>query len=158
MARQSAGYTVTAQAESPRLRIDKDELHFSLRSSRDGHVYVLLYGPDGVLSQIYPNAKARNNRIKANQPLKLPQANWPLKASDPAGMEHFLVVVSAEPRTWAPLATGKDSYYGFLLLPVSAPGATTAPGLHWLLGAPDCGRSDCSAEYGAARFSVEAVK
>ena len=73
-------------------------------------------------------------------------------------MEHFLVVVTAEPRTLMPLATGKDSDYGFLQLPTAVPTALSASGLAWLLGLSDCGHADCSTDYGAARFSVEAVK
>ncbi len=158
LAGQSAGFNVSAEAASTRLRIDRDELHFRVTSARDGHVFVLLYGPDGTLSQIFPNSKSKGHRIQANQPLNLPQANWPLKASDPAGMEQFLVVVTAEPRTLAPLATGKDSDYGFLQLPTAAPAVPGAPGLPWLLGQPDCGHAACSTDYGAARFSVAAVK
>ena len=157
VAQHSGGFEVQAQSERAQLRIDRDDLRFSITTSRGGHLYVLLAGPDGSLVQLYPNDKARDNRVAPGQTLKLPQASWPLKASDPAGMEHFLVLVTAEPRTFAPWSTEKDPSYGFLSLP-SRPPAGAAAGSAWLLGQPDCGRAACSGEYGAAVFSIEAVK
>jgi hypothetical protein len=73
-------------------------------------------------------------------------------------MEHFLVTVSAEPRSLAAVSTGKEPTYGFLNLPSQAPGSATAGPLSWLLGKADCGLAVCKNEYGAATFSVEAVK
>jgi hypothetical protein len=151
------GFTVTAQAEQAQLRIDRDDLRFSVRASREGYVYVLLAGPDGTLVQLFPNDRATNNRVAANQTLKLPQASWPLKAAEPAGAEHFLVLVSAEARQFTPWATDKDPSYGFLSLPPGGP-AGVAASPSWLLGLPNCGHPNCAAEYGAAVFSVEAVK
>lgn len=156
VAGRAPGFEVQAQAERSQLRIDRDDLRFSVSSARDGYLYVLLAGPDGSLIQLYPNDNARNNRIGAGQTLKLPQASWPLKAGEPVGMEHFLVLVTAEPRSFAPLSTGKDSVYGFLELPGQAPAAAGAPS--WLLGQPDCGRPACAGDFGAAVFSVEVVR
>lgn len=159
VARHSEGFDVQAQAESTRLRIDRDDLRFSVSASREGYVYVLLAGPDGSLVQLYPNGRAKNNHIGANETMRLPGANWPLKASDPPGPEHFFVLVTAEPRSFAPWATDKDASYGFLTLPAQGPAGAAAPGAaSWLLGQPDCGHANCAAEYGAAVFSVEAVK
>ncbi|MBL8276488.1 MAG: protein kinase [Pelomonas sp.] len=154
VARQTAGFAVQAQAERTQLRIDRDELRFSVTSAREGYLYVLLAGPDGSLLQLYPNDRARTNRIGANTPVRLPGANWPLKASDPPGAEHFLVLVTPEPRTYAPWATEKESTYGFLTLPAQPPAGQP----QWLLGQPDCGHADCAAGYGAAVFTVEAVR
>ena len=91
------------------LRIDRDELRFSITSARDGYVQVLLAGPDGSLLQIFPNDRARNNHIGAGATLRLPGAAWPLKASDPPGLEHFLVLVTAEPRSYGAWATGSKT-------------------------------------------------
>ncbi|MDR7333826.1 serine/threonine-protein kinase [Roseateles asaccharophilus] len=160
--RHSAGFDVLAQAERTQLRIDRDELRFSVTSSRDGHLYVLLAGPDGSLMQLYPNDKAGgkgNNRVTAGQAVKLPQDSWPLKAGEPAGLHHFLVLVTAEPRSFTPWSTGKDSAYGFLSLPSQAPATGADPRApSWLLGLPDCGRPTCAGEFGAAVFGVEAVR
>jgi len=159
VAHHSLGFDVQAQPELAQTRIDRDELRFSVTTSRDGYLYVLMAGPDGSLAQIYPNDKARNNRVSAHQTVKLPGASWPLKASEPAGLEDFLVLVTAEPRSFAPWSTEKDPAYGFLMLPAKGPATGAAPGApSWLLGQPGCGRSNCAAEFGAAVFSVEAVK
>ncbi|MGQ3096321.1 MAG: DUF4384 domain-containing protein, partial [Roseateles sp.] len=159
VARHSEGFDVQAMAERTRLRIDQDDLRFSVSASRDGYVYVLLAGPDGSLVQLYPNDRAKNNHIRAGETLRLPGASWPLKASDPPGLEHFFVLVTAEPRSFAPWATDKDPSYGFLTLPAEGPATGVASGAsHWLLGQPACGHANCAAEYGAAVFSVEAVK
>jgi hypothetical protein len=159
VAHHSLGFDVQAQPERAQTRIDRDELRFSITTSRDGYLYVLMAGPDGSLAQIYPNDKARNNRVSAHQTVKLPGASWPLKASEPAGLEDFLVLVTAEPRSFAPWSTEKDPAYGFLMLPAKGPATGAAPGApSWLLGQPDCGRSNCAAEFGAAVFSVEAVR
>ncbi len=156
VARHSEGFDVNAQAEKAKLRIDRDDLRFSVSASREGYVYVLLAGPDGSLVQLYPNDKAKNNHIGAGETMRLPGASWPLKASDPPGPEHFFVLVTAEPRTFAPWSTEKDSGYGFLTLPAQGPAGAAIPS--WLLGRPDCGHANCAADYGAAVFSVEAVK
>jgi hypothetical protein len=157
VARHSDGFDVNAQAEKATLRIDRDDLRFSVSATREGYVYVLLAGPDGSLVQLYPNDKARNNHIGAGETMRLPGASWPLKASDPPGPEHFFVLVTAEPRSFASWSTEKDSSYGFLTLPAQGPaGAPASPS--WLLGKPDCGHANCAADYGAAVFSVEAVK
>lgn len=157
VARHSEGFDVHAEAEKATLRIDRDELRFSLSASREGYVYVLLAGPDGSLVQLYPNDRAKNNHIGPGETMRLPGANWPLKASDPPGPEHFFVLVTAEPRSFAPLAMDKDKDYGFLTLPAQGP-AGAASSLEWLLGQADCGHADCKSDYGAAVFSVQAVK
>jgi hypothetical protein len=149
LAQQSANFSVSAHAERSRLRIDQDDLRFTINASRDGHVAVLLYGPDGSLTQIFPNARQKDDRIRADQPLQLPSAAWPLKAADPPGLEHFLVIVSESPRRYEALSTEAD--YGFKSL------ATAGSG-DWLLGQPDCGRPDCPTAWGAAVFTVDAYK
>ncbi len=157
VARHSEGFDVQAQADKTQLRIDRDDLRFSVSASREGYVYVLLAGPDGSLVQLSPNDKARNNHIGAGETMRLPGASWPLKASDPPGPEHFFVLVAAEPRSFAPWSSEKDPSYGFLSLPAQGPTGVPASPI-WLLGKPDCGHPNCAAEYGAAVFSVEAVK
>jgi len=157
VARHSEGFDVQAQAEKTRLRIDRDDLRFSVSASREGYVYVLLAGPDGSLVQLYPNDRAKNNHIGAGETMRLPSSSWPLKAADPPGPEHFFVLVAAEPRSFAPWSTDKDPSYGFLTLPAQGPaGVPASPS--WLLGKPDCGHANCADDYGAAVFSVEAVK
>ena len=72
---QSAGWDVTGTAVKPVLRIGRDALGFDIRSSRDGYAHVLLLGPDGALTLLFPNDAARDHRVRAGQTLRLPQAN-----------------------------------------------------------------------------------
>jgi serine/threonine protein kinase len=163
IAGQTPGYTVTAAAAKPQLRIGRDKLSFSVKSARDGHVNVLLEGPDGALMQLFPNTQSSDNRIKAGQTLTLPQASWMLDTAEPAGPEHFLVVVSQHPRDFSELSNKREFY--FLTLPTGD--AATALAGQWkratpmLLGAPAakaaCEGAACD-EYGAARFTVDVVK
>jgi hypothetical protein len=159
LSHHSPGFEVQAQAERAQLRVDRDDLRFSVTPSRDGYLYVLMAGPDGSLTQIFPNDRARNNRVSAQQPVKLPQASWPLKAAEPLGVEDFLVLVTAEPRSFTPWATEKDPAYGFLSLPPKGPASGAPPGApSWLVGQPSCGKPSCSSDFGAAVFSVEVVR
>ncbi|MEY8878485.1 MAG: DUF4384 domain-containing protein, partial [Leptothrix sp. (in: b-proteobacteria)] len=160
MAGQSAAFGVTAQAASQRLRIGRDALSFTVSAARDGYVQVLLFGPDGSLMLLFPNAQASDNRIKAGQTLKLPQASWPLETAEPTGPERFLVIVSAEPRDYSELSQQRE--YSFLKLPTQQRGAELAA--RWTRSTPlllgslkSCIEADCDA-YGAAQFSVEVVR
>jgi hypothetical protein len=159
VASHTAGFDVQATSDKATLKIDRDRLAFSVSSSRDGFVYVLLHGPDGSLMLLYPNRKVRDNRIKAGQTLKLPQSSWPLVTGEPPGPERFLTIVTADKRDHQTLATSTESFYGFLMLPAAAPpGTAGADDASWLLGRPNCGRADCSADYGAAGFTIDVVR
>ena len=160
MSAQTAGYTVTATPARPQLRIGRDKLAFEVSSSRDGYVQVLLLGPDQSLVLLYPNSAATAHAIKAGQRLVLPQANWPLLASEPTGPEHFLVVVSSSPRDYSALVQGNE--YIFKKLPTGAAAAEIAArhsgAMPLLLGAPG---KKCSADcdvFGAALFSLEVTR
>ena len=153
---QVGDFKVTATAAQKTLRIGRDKLAFNVTSSRDGYVQVLLLGPDGSLLLLFPNAQSSDNRIKAGQTLKLPQANWPLDTAEPAGPEEFLVIVSAQPRDYSDLS--KDRDYIFLKLPTGERGADLATS--WTRSTPllmgglkACPTADCEA-YGAAGFTV----
>jgi serine/threonine protein kinase len=153
---QLADFKVQAAAAQKTLRIGRDKLSFNVSSARDGFVQVLVLGPDGSLLLLFPNAQSSDNRIKAGQTLKLPQANWLLDTSEPAGSEEFLVVVSAQPRDYSELS--KQREYIFLKLPTGQQGAELAN--RWTRSTPlllgslkNCPTADCEA-YGAASFSV----
>jgi serine/threonine protein kinase len=161
LAGQTPGFGVQAQAAKSQLRIGKDNLGFSISSTRAGYVQVLVLGPDGSLLQLFPNSQAKPLRIQPGQTLKLPQANWPLETVEPAGPEHFLVVVSEQPRDYAVLSTERE--YLFVKLPTGERadallGQWTLPTPMLLGTAPKgCQGADCEA-YGAAKFTVEVVR
>ena len=155
------GFDVTAVVKQPKLRIGKDRLQFTVQSSRDGYVNLYVLDPDGALMVLFPNGQSRDNHIKAGQTLTLPQASWALETADPAGPEHFAVVVSAQQRDFAAAGATKEDPY--LRLPAGP--AADALLSKWtrptpmLLGAPPatCKGTDCDA-FGAARFDVEVVR
>lgn len=91
------------------LVIGKDALEFSVQSDRAGYVYAALAGSDGkALYMLFPNDLDQNNRIEAGQTLKLPQGNWRIKSSGPAGTNHLLVMVADAPRDLTALGGRKS--------------------------------------------------
>jgi hypothetical protein len=161
LAAQSTDFAVEATPAKDKLAIGRDRLSFTVKSARDGYVQVMVLGPDGSLTLLWPNTQSKNNRIKAGQTLTLPQASWTLETSEPIGPEQFLVVVSQHPRDFSVLSTERDDY--FLKLPTGE--RATSMMAQWsrttpmLLGGPaaECKGEGCDA-YGAARFSVEVVR
>lgn len=156
---QAPGFDVKAGPFKPSLRMDRDRLSFSVTSAREGHVYVLDHSPDGALTLLFPNSQDTQNRIRAGQTLTLPRASWPLQPSGPEGAEHLLVVVSAVPRDFSRLETGREAY--FAKLPsgdaaAAAARAHTGPGSAFI-GRADCGTPGCDA-YGAAHFTVQITR
>jgi hypothetical protein len=157
---QTPGFVVNATPMKSQLIIGRDNLAFDVTSSRDGHVHVLVRGPDGSLTLLLPNDKAKDTRIKAGERLRLPGPSWPLVASDPAGSEQFLVFVSTSPRSHAAFGGGPEYIFTRLLTDERA-GALAS---RWssatppLLGAAEgCIGATCDA-YGAAMFTIEVLR
>ena len=161
VAAQTPGFGVEAAPTKPQFRIGKDRLAFTVKSAREGHVYVLLQSTEGEFMQLFPNKMARNNRIKAGQTLNLPQSTWPMDVAGPAGTDHFLVIVSAQPRNFEAAGLKNDGGFGMYPKPDAALEIAkrhTGPGSAFA-GAVQCqGGPGCEDEYGAARFSSEEVQ
>ncbi|MGH6647492.1 serine/threonine protein kinase [Aquabacterium sp.] len=157
---QTPGFGVEAASVKPQFRIGKDRLGFTVKSAREGHVYVLLQSTEGEFMQLFPNKMARNNRIKAGQTLNLPQATWPMDVAGPAGTDHFLVIVSAQPRNFDAAGLKNDGGFGMYPKPDAALDIAkrhTGPGSAFA-GTVQCqGGPGCDDEYGAAKFSSEEV-
>lgn len=152
---RQAGFPVEAQPDQARLHIGRDRLGFAVRSGRDGHVYVLTGGSEGVVRLLFPNTMAGANRIRAGETLHLPQASWPMETTEPVGTEHFVVIVSEQARDFAHLGPEREAW--FLRMPADALQRPAGAG-----GAPLAGRAACAApgcdRYGAARFSVDVLR
>ena len=104
-AKRKVQVTLTKDA----LTIGKDALEFSVKSDRAGFVYAALAGSDGkALYMLYPNDLDQNNKIEAGQTLQLPQGNWRIKSSGPAGTNHLLVMVADAPRDLTSLGGRKS--------------------------------------------------
>jgi hypothetical protein len=90
---------VEVTVSKPTMKIGKDALELSVRSSQDGHVYLVMLGSDAKSFYVlFPNALDSDNKIKANQALRLPRSDWKLMARGPAGTNQLLVVVADTPR------------------------------------------------------------
>jgi serine/threonine protein kinase len=153
---QASGFDVGAVPVRSELLIGRDPLSFTVTSAREGHVYVLVHGPDDSLVLLFPNRASSNSRIRAGQKLTLPQASWPMMASDPPGPERFLIIVSARPREFAAIDRGRDG--PFTKLPsgqaaLALARAHIGPG-SVLAGKATCDEAGCD-EYGAAQFVVQ---
>ena len=146
---------------TPVLRIGKDQLSFTVNSSSPGYVYVLVLGPDGSLMLLFPNKRATSSRIEADIPLTLPDKSWPIKATEPAGIETFLVLVSERPRDFgAALKPSDDNFQELETGEGAAMLARALPsGQSIYAGRPDCsGLAGCADRYGATSFKVEVTR
>ncbi len=146
VAASTPGFGVDVQARRTRLRVDRDPLEVTLRSSRDGYVYVLLLDADGSFLLVFPNASTRELRIRRDTPLELPR----LMARKPTGRERFLAIVSRWPRDIG-RAGRKDDL--FRRMDTTDRGLASA-----VVGRAICADTrDCTDEYGAASFELEVV-
>ena len=81
------------------MKIGKDSLDLSIKSSHDGYIYMILLGSDAKSFYVlYPNGLDKNNAIKAGQTVRIPKPDWEVKAAGPEGTNNLLVMVSDSPR------------------------------------------------------------
>ncbi len=96
---RDANRAVDVRLARPVLRINRDALEMTIRSNRDGYVYIAIAGSDRTsLYLLYPNERDRENRLVAGETLVLPRSNWEVVASGPAGRDTLLVMVTDAPR------------------------------------------------------------
>ena len=97
-------WQVQATLSRPQLKIGS-KLALSIRSARDGFVYLFYQGTQpGSFYLLFPNQLDSNNAISANQDLPLPRAEWSVTALGPRGTDHLMVMVSATARDFSTLA------------------------------------------------------
>ena len=158
VAAQSATFKVEAAADQPKLRIDKDTMTFKVKTEKEGYVYVLQYGSDGGIVQVFPNTAAKSNRLKADSTTSLPPKNALTIAGGPPGIDHLLVIVSNYPRQFKALGLKNSDGFEQTTLDAARQAAEAAgPAASVFAGTPVC-TPPCSDEYGAAVFTVEEVK
>ncbi|MCE9660217.1 MAG: protein kinase [Burkholderiales bacterium] len=158
VAAQSAAFKVEAAADKPQLKIDKDNLTFKVKTEKEGYLYVLQYGSDGGIVQVFPNTAAKSNRLKADSTTSLPPKNALTVAAGPPGMDHLLVIVSNHPRQFR--ALGMKNIDGFEQTTLEAArlaAEAAGPAASVFAGTPVC-TQPCSDEYGATQFTVEEIK
>jgi hypothetical protein len=90
---------VDVKVSKPAMKIGKDSLDLSIKSSHDGYIYMILLGSDAKSFYVlYPNGLDKNNAIKAGQTVRVPKPDWEVKAVGPVGTNNLLVMVSDRPR------------------------------------------------------------
>jgi hypothetical protein len=90
---------VEVQVSKSTLKIGKDSLDLSIKSSHDGYLYLILLGSDSKSFYVlYPNGLDKNNQVKAGQTVRIPRPDWEVKAAGPVGTNNLLVMVSDSPR------------------------------------------------------------
>jgi hypothetical protein len=97
-------WAVDAKLAAPYLKIGAN-LELSIRSQRDGYVYVFYRGttPDSFYL-LFPNQLDSANGIAANQEIKLPRKDWSVTALGPKGTDHLMVMITETPRDFSGLA------------------------------------------------------
>lgn len=90
---------VDVKVSKQAMKIGKDSLDLSIKSSHDGYIYMILLGSDAKSFYVlYPNGLDKNNAIKAGQTVRIPKPDWEVKAVGPVGTNNLLVMVSDSPR------------------------------------------------------------
>ncbi len=162
---------VEFRAAKPKLTIDKDVFDFSLKSSHDGYVYLLMVGSDGhSFDLLFPNQLDRRNEIRAGETLKLPRATWELGVQGPAGKDTLLAIVAESPRDFSQIGmqpTGPFSSIDAQSNPGSGRDMQMASSTSANAKSEECLmpktrnlaiRKRCSMAYGAALLTIEEVK
>jgi hypothetical protein len=155
-------HAVSVVLEKAQVRIGRDRLKFSLRSSRAGYVYLLMVGSDrSQFWLLFPNDIDRNNAIGASTSLDLPRSGWSMDAAGPPGIDYLLAIVSESPRDFSEAGLRPTSPFAeFSLAGVRAGGRERDEGRPRFIGKPDCTatrKTPCPDSYGAALFSIKEI-
>jgi hypothetical protein len=97
-------WDVQASVSQPTLKIGTN-LAVSVRSQRDGYIYVFYQGTQpGSFYLLFPNQLDSNNAIAANQEITLPRRDWSVTALGPRGTDRLMVMVTETARDFSALA------------------------------------------------------
>ena len=154
-------HTVAISLDRQQVRIGKDPLRFTIRTSKAGYVYLLIVGTDrGALPPALPEFLDRDNRIQAGKEMALPRPRWKLVAEGPPGTNHFVAIVSESPREFESAGLRDvEPFAEFPLEEAQARYAAHAGQTPLFAGRAKCAPAvvDCPESFGAAVFSIEEV-
>jgi hypothetical protein len=137
------------------LKIGKDNLDLTVKSSHDGYVYMVLLGSDAKSFYVlYPNGLDKDNRIKAGKALQLPKPDWQIKAAGPVGTDNILVMVSDTPRKLDKLTMADQTAAEPFTYALNDIGGRSAL-INFLTGSGIDGRSE---SFGAKLLTVKEVQ
>lgn len=153
-------HPVTIKTELSTVRIGRDKLRFRVSSTRAGHLYILMVGTDRrQFNLLFPNAIDQDNRLIAGKEIILPRPGWAMTAGGPAGSDHFVAIVSENPRDFTAAGLIAVDPFGEFPPDATARIAATATDSNPFAGQPICPQAgECSASYGAASFSIQEIE
>lgn len=154
-------HVVTVAVPNPQVVIGRDKLRFNVQSSASGHVYVLMAGTDRKhFYLLFPNQIDRENFVAAGKEMRLPRPGWSMVSSGPAGINHFVVMVSPYPRDFSKAGLIQvDPFAEFQADAAANSGGTGFAEPSVFAGDPVCpaGTPECPRTYGASLFTIEEV-
>jgi hypothetical protein len=146
---------VEVQVSKPSLKIGKDSLDLSIKSSHDGYLYLILLGSDSKSFYVlYPNGLDKNNQVKAGQTVRIPRPDWEVKAAGPVGTNNLLVMVSDSPRKLNTLTMSEPTAAEPFTYALNDIGGRSAL-IHFLTSSSTEGKSE---SFGAKLVAVKEVK
>lgn len=146
---------VEVQVSKPTLKIGKDSLDLSIKSSHDGYLYLILLGSDSKSFYVlYPNGLDKNNQVKAGQTVRIPLPDWEVKAAGPVGTNNLLVMVSDSPRKLNTLTMSEPTAAEPFTYALNDIGGRSAL-IHFLTSSGTDGKSE---SFGAKLVAVKEVK
>jgi hypothetical protein len=91
---------IQVEVVSPsKLKVGQDEMQFTVKSSIDGYLYVLMLGSDREsFYMLFPNGIDDNNKIVKGRQYAFPRPTWSLRSEGPPGLNRMLFVVTETPR------------------------------------------------------------
>lgn len=156
-------HAVTVAVKKAQVRINEDPLHFQIRSTKAGYVYLLMIGTNhSDFFLLFPNLIDGDNYIEANERFELPRPEWKMLAMGPAGTNHFVVIVSSQPRDFSHAGLQvTDPFAEFPHEQVSELYRTYTGPVPLFAGKAICPANldhSCSESYGAVVFSIEEIE
>ncbi len=151
--------SVNTLADQPSLVIGREKMHFRVKSSEAGYLYVLFSDTEGQLSLLFPNGKDDDNRIAADTEVLLPRKHWEITAYGPPGVNHIVTMMSRLPRYFsgAGLKVGGD-IREFDAATLQRLWAAAPTGESPYAGAALCQQaSTCDAAFGATLITIAEV-
>jgi hypothetical protein len=152
-------HRVTVVTDPPRIRIGADPLRFRVESAKGGYLYVLMVGTDRTqFNLLFPNAIDGDNRLLPGKEVRLPRAGWAMTAAGPKGTDHFVAIVSEQPRDFTAAGLRKVDPFGEFPADAAAAIFAKTGDAAVFAGTPACAAgAPCRDKYGAATFSIEEI-
>jgi len=90
-------HTVKIKSAKEFYKIKRDYLDLEILSDKSGYLTLFSVGSSGRIFQLFPNNLDNDNKINANEAVKIPRMAWRIPSGGPAGNNRFLAVVSGLP-------------------------------------------------------------